>query len=270
MAFDGCLYRHLDLNAAGPGEITDSFASNMADSGFHIAACPDCHAAFDHDTAIHNVIGFSATDAGGRLTLANSLFEHNGAGINLASENNEDAPPPQDGACPSGMSGPQPIAPGICTVVEHNTVKADNNADVSPEAAEVLLGAGIDLAGAKHDLIFNNDVSDQGSYGIVTTIYVNTGSVGLPNADCQEGHGLPADECFYSASGNVIADNTLQHDGLFANPTNGDLADATVAEPAPNCFRSNIDPAGRLTAARTVCSQPGGAQPRTATPSSAC
>ncbi|MGN6170300.1 MAG: hypothetical protein ACTHQQ_19330, partial [Solirubrobacteraceae bacterium] len=103
-------------NAAGPGKVIHSFASNMAGLGFQIAGCPDCNAAFDDDAANHNVIGFSAVDAGGRLVLENSSFEHNGGGINLASENNEDAPPPQDGACPSGVSGPEPIAPGICTV----------------------------------------------------------------------------------------------------------------------------------------------------------
>ena len=67
-------------NAAGPGTVINSFASNMADSGFHIAGCPNCNATFDHDTANHNDIGFSATDAGGRLLLENSLFEHNGPG----------------------------------------------------------------------------------------------------------------------------------------------------------------------------------------------
>lgn len=230
-------------NAVGPGQVTHSFASNMADSGFHIAACPDCNVAFTHDTANHNVIGFSATDAGGRMVLENSSFEHNGAGINLASENNEDAPPPQDGACPSGVSGPEAIAPDICTVIEHNAVQANNNVDVSPDAAEVFLGAGIDIAGGKHDLVFKNAVSDQGSYGIVTTVYENTGSDRVPNADCQKGRELPGGMCFFNATGNLIADNKLQHDGTFANPTNGDLADATVADGAPNCYRSNTDPA---------------------------
>ena len=236
-------------NATGPGRVTDSYASNMADSGFHIAGCPDCNTVFDHDTAQHNDIGFSATDAGGRLRLENSVFEHNGAGVNLASENNEDAPPPQDGACPPGMSGPEPIAPGICTVIEHNTVHANNNADVSRDAAEVLLGAGIDIAGGKHDLVFNNDVSDQGSYGIVTTVFASIRSGGFPNADCQMGRPLPAGGCFFNATGNLIADNKFQHDGTFANPTNGDLADATVADSTPNCYRSNTDQSGRPTVA---------------------
>jgi len=236
-------------NAAGPGNVINSFASNMADSGFHIAGCPDCNAAFDRDTADHNVIGFSATDAGGRLLLENSLFEHNGAGVNLASENNENAPPPQDGACPPGTSGPEPIAPRICTVIEHNTVEANNNADISPEPAGVFLGAGIDIAGGQHDLVFSNDVSGQGSYGIVTTIFLSDRSGGFPNAGCQGGRAVPAVGCLFSASGDVIADNALQHNGTFTNPTNGDLADATVAGSAPNCYRGNTDRSGPLTGA---------------------
>jgi hypothetical protein len=236
-------------NATGSGAVTNSFASNMADSGFHIAGCPDCDARFFHDTAVHNDIGFSGTDAGGRLLVENSLFEHNGAGINLASENNEDAPPPQDGACPAGVSGPEPIAPRICTVIEHNTVEANNHADVSPEAATVFLGAGIDIAGGKHDLVFKNHVSGQGSYGIVTTIFVNARPGGFPNAHCQRGRALPAGGCLFNASGDVIADNALQHNGTFKNPTNGDLADATMAGSAPNCYRGNTDRSRPLTSA---------------------
>jgi hypothetical protein len=236
-------------NAAGPGSVTHSFASNMADSGFHIAACRDCNATFDHDIAIHNDIGFSGTDAGGRLLVENSLFEHNGAGINLASENNQDAPPPQDGLCPSGMSGPVPAAPSICTVIEHNAVQANDNLDVSPDAAEVFVGAGIDIAGGMHDLVFENRIADQSSYGVVTTVFANTHATAYPNARCQEGRPLPAGGCFFNASGNVVADNTLRHNGAFGNPTNGDLADATMAGKPANCFRDNSDGHGPPTMA---------------------
>jgi hypothetical protein len=175
-------------------------------------------------------------------------LEHNGAGVNLASENNQDAPPPQDGACPPGVPGPEPIAPRICTVIEHNTVEANSNTNVSPQAAQVFLGAGIDIAGGKHDLVFSNHVSGQGSYGIVTTIFVNA-PAGFPNAHCQGGRALPAGGCLFNASGDVIADNALQHNGTFKNPTNGDLADATVDGSAPNCYRGNTDGYGRLTSA---------------------
>jgi len=96
--------------------------------------------------------------------------------------------------------------------------------------------------------VFNNDVSGQGSYGIVTTPYVNSFS-GFPNAHCQGGRALPAFGCLFNASGDVIAENALQHNGTFTNPTNGDLADATVAGSAPNCYLGNTDRSGPLTGA---------------------
>lgn len=46
-----------------------------------------------------------------------------------------------------------------------------------------------------------------------------------------------------------VADNAVQHDGTFANPTNGDLAEATVTGDAPNCYRGNADRPDRLTTA---------------------
>jgi hypothetical protein len=113
----------------------------------------------------------------------------------------------------------------------------------------VLLGAGIDIAGGEHDLVLRNHVSDQGTYGIVTTIFVSNGSGGFPNADCQQGRVLAAGVCFYNASSNLITANTLQRDGTFGNPTNGDLADATTGDGTPNCYRANTDPSGHLTAA---------------------
>jgi hypothetical protein len=40
--------------------------------------------------------------------------------------------------------------------------------------------------------VYRNDVSDQGSYGIVTTVFVNSRSGGFPNARCQKaGRSLP-------------------------------------------------------------------------------
>jgi hypothetical protein len=235
-------------NASGPGVVEHSFGSNMADSGFHIASCQECNASFDHDAAFHNVIGLSATDAGGNLVVSNSTFMRNGAGINLASENNEDAPPPQDGACPPGGQAPVPSEPGLCTVIEHNTVRDNNAVDVSPDASDVLLGAGIDIAGGRHDLVYGNLVEGQGSYGIVATA-ADIGTGGYPNARCQGGHELKASVCLFDAYGNVVERNTLSHNGTFANPSNGDLADATLMGDPADCFYGNTDLVGTLTTA---------------------
>ena len=63
------------------------------------------------------------------------------------------------------------------------------------------------------------------------------------------GRAFPSGWCFFNASGDVIAENALQHNGTFTNPTNGDLADATVAGSAPNCYLGNTDRSGPLTGA---------------------
>ena len=218
----------------------------MADSGFHLAGCQDCNTLFDHDSGLHNVIGLSATDAGGNLVVRHSSFQQNGAGINLASENNEDAPPPQDGACPPDAHDPVPSVPGLCTVIEYNTVGNNNAVDVSPDPSDVLLGAGIDIAGGRHDLVYDNLVEAQGSYGIVATA-ADIGTGGYPNTLCQGGHQISASTCLFNTFGNVIEKNTLGHNGTFANPSNGDLADATLAGDPPDCFSHNTDSAGKLT-----------------------
>ncbi len=101
----------------GPGRVLNSFASNMANSGLHIGACADCDSTFDGDTAEHNVIGFTAINAGGRLVIEHSTIDDNAAGVDLSSEQDESAPPPQDGACPSGKRGPVPSHRRSCTAV---------------------------------------------------------------------------------------------------------------------------------------------------------
>ena len=65
--------------------------------------------------------------------------------------------------------------------------------------------------------------------------------------------------------GNVVVGNALRHNGIFGNPTNGDLADATVQHDPGDCFFRNSDASGALTTspvnldtAATECGQPGG------------
>src|SRR5206468_3272330 len=52
-------------NAKGPGTITRTYASNMADSSYYIGACPDCNAVLDRPWAEHSALGYSGTNSGG-------------------------------------------------------------------------------------------------------------------------------------------------------------------------------------------------------------
>lgn len=236
-------------NTRGPGSITDSAAANMSDSAFHIGGCRDCNTVFDHDLAQHSAIGFTAVNAGGRLVLEHSTITDNGAGIDLASEQDLSAPPPQDGACPAGRRGPVASNSGSCTAILANTVTNNNDPNVPGNAGHggtlKFIGAGIYLAGGRNDTVTANTVTDQGSYGIATLIYPWQGPSATRASHCQGGQTLVAGPlCLFNAYGNRITGNRLADNGTFGNPTNGDLADATLAKDPANCFSDNTSPSG--------------------------
>ena len=217
------LYGIFVSNSSGPGQITHSYASNMADSAFHIGACPDCNAVFDHDTAQHSVIALSAINAGGRLRIEHSIFRDNTSGVDLASEEDESSPPPQDGTCPVGGHS--------CTLVEHNLIQSNNDPDVPGGEGGVLrlIGAGVVVAGGRNDTIARNVIRDQGAYGIVLTPFPWLGRPATPGAHCQGGLQATIVQtplCFFDDYGNFVAGNRFTGNGFFGNATNGDLADA--------------------------------------------
>jgi hypothetical protein len=218
-------------NTRGPGQISHSFASNMANSAFHIGACPDCNTVFDNDTGRHSAIGLSAIDAGGRLVVTHSNFVDNSEGVDLASEEDESSPPPQDGACPPAKTGPVESHRASCTIVERNTIRANNNPNVPGERTVLqFVGAGIVVAGGRNDTIIDNEISGQGAYGVVVTVYPWTGPPGSPLAHCQGGRSFMANRlCLFDAYDNVIGPNRSSSNGTFGNPTNGDFAEATTA-----------------------------------------
>jgi Right handed beta helix region len=247
-------------NADGPGSITYAYASNMSDSGFYVGACPDCNATLDHVHSENNALGFSGTNAGGNLTLKNSEWNGNKAGIVPNSLNNDDAPPPQSGLCPSSTTL-------SCTFITGNHVHDNNNPNApgSGIASAAPIGAGIELSGASFNTVLNNTVDHQKGWGIVTHDYPDTEtppSSGV--SSCQGGVSAPG-VCTFLAQGNVIANNTLSNNGGFGNPSNGDLANESTATNPRNCFYSNTDPGGLTSDPAMIqtvdgppCGSPGG------------
>jgi hypothetical protein len=255
-------------NVTGPGMVSNVLASNMANSALHIGACRDCNTVFTHDTARNSVIGLTAIDAGGRLRIEHSVFRGNASGILLSSEEDESSPPPQDGACPAGQRGPEALSPHSCTVVRANLVDGNDTPNV-PGGAEGgilrFLGAGILIPGGRHDTVVANRVQNQGSYGIVLTLFPVQGTPDSPAAHCQGGLEVAVKRlCVFNAFGNVVTANDLSHNGSFGNPTNGDLAEATLAQRPGNCFTGNRAVPGRTVT--TVTTSPAGLQ----RPASAC
>ena len=232
-------------NSSGPGLITDSYASNMADAAYYVGACARvCNTTLANDTGVNSALGYSGTNSGGQLVIRNSVFRLNRAGLAPNSMNNDDAPPPQDGRCPGS-------ATRSCTIIEGNLIQANNNANAPGNGAAAPVGTGVQIAGGSYDTVTGNVIEDQGSWGILTSDNADPEQP-PPATHCQGGinnYPLPR-FCLFRARGNQVYGNVFSLDGFFGNPTNSDLATEGLASYMPrNCFYRNVDRGGPLTSA---------------------
>jgi hypothetical protein len=234
-------------NSRGPGLITHSYASNMADGAFYVGACRRvCDTTLAYDTGVNSALGYTGTNSGGRLVITNSVFALNHAGVAPNSQNNDDAPPPQDGRCPASTTR-------SCTIITRNLIADNNNANAPSSGATAPVGTGIQIAGGSYDTVTRNLVADQGAWGVVTSDNPDP-EPPPPPSYCQGG--IPNDPapgiCLFRAVGNQVYGNVFVHDGFFGNQTNSDLATETLSSYTPrNCFYRNIDRSGMLTSAPT-------------------
>jgi hypothetical protein len=233
-------------NASGPGLVEWSYASNMADSSFYVGACADCDAVLRHVHAQNSALGYSGTNAGGRLRLEESEWDLNRSGILPSSLANDDPPSPQDGSCPG--------TPGTsCTFIQRNYVHDNNNPNTPAFGltAGAPVGSGIDLSGGRNNTVRENLVVDNGSWGILINDYPDPELPAVP-AWCTGGDQFfspppPFDQllapiipCYFHAYGNHVEANLLVGNGFFGNPTNGDIAVAQLPFSASNCFAHNV------------------------------
>jgi hypothetical protein len=232
-------------NSSGPGLITNSYASNMADAAYYVGACRQiCNMTLANDTGVNSDLGYSGTNSGGQLVIKNSLFRDNRAGIAPNSENNDDAPPPQDGRCPGSVTR-------SCTIIEGNTIEGNNNANAPGNGAIAPVGVGIQLVGGSYDTVARNVIADQGAWGILVSDNADPEQP-PPGTHCQGGiKNKPLPKfCLFQARGNLVYSNVFSGVGKFGNPTNSDLATLTLGSYTPrNCFYRNVDLGGRLTSA---------------------
>jgi hypothetical protein len=232
-------------NARGPGRLAHSYASNMNDAGVYIGACQRrCHSVVTKSHFEFNSLGYSGTNAGGPLVLKNSEWDHNATGIVTNSQNNDDAPSPQDGAC---LHGKGPTGTYSCTVFEHNFVHDNNNSHV-PVSAETPspIGSGIVISGGRDDTVARNRVTHNGAWGILLAPWPDFGPPPAI-AHCQGGipDALGPGTCLYDNWGNQVFRNTVARNGFYGNQTNGDLAELSNAEPGfSNCWYANKHPNG--------------------------
>jgi hypothetical protein len=158
------------------GRYDHCYASGHTDGGFYLGQCKPCYARLENCRSENNGLGYSGTNAGGYLTIADSEFRHNMGGI-VPNSLDSELDPPQDSAR-----------------IENNLIEANNN-DNAPSFGYTYsaFGTGINIAGGINNEVLNNTVRDHANFGIVA--------------------GISKDENIYEPAGNRIEDNVVKNSG---------------------------------------------------------
>ena len=199
------------------GSLDQVYASGFNDSGLYLGACRDCQATISHALVENNALGYSGTNSGGHIVVQDSVFQNNSNGVGPNSLNNDDKPPPQDGACDSGSNTsatPTMSSTNVdrCTVFKNNMVLDNNNftTPANSTAKSVPWGNGFVLVGTYGDLIDSNTISGNQSSGLL----------GFENPDPFP---VTATTVYFQLSGNKISNNTFS-----GNATNTDANAADI------------------------------------------
>jgi hypothetical protein len=219
------------------GSLDQVYASGFNDSGLYLGACRDCRAKISHALIENNALGYSGTNSGGRVLVQNSIFRNNSNGVGPNSLNNDDAPPPQDGACSSGKNTsdtPTFASTRIarCTIFRRNIVANNDNfsTPANSTTASIPWGNGFILIGTYADLVQDNQIYGNPSSGLL----------GLENPDP-----FPPtpSTVYFQLAGNKILHNTFSANGSNPDPNAGDitLAGGLFGQQLSvnNCFARN-------------------------------
>jgi Right handed beta helix region len=214
------------------GQFDHSYASGSPSAGFYIGQCFPCDAAMTDVVAEFNGLGYSGTNAGGNLVVANSIFRNNRAGIVPNSGSYELCYPQRETTFAGNLvhSNYEPNAPTNST-------------------ADDAFGIGIALLGGVGNVVVNNRVFDHERHGIALAPFreSNPRDDVPPDSDltrpCAEAQlepdptpvDLPA-PLYWQAKQNRVIGNVVEDSDL------SDLAvgaiDAAVSE-LGNCFERN-------------------------------
>jgi hypothetical protein len=211
------------------------YASGFNDSGLYVGACRDCRALVKDALVERNALGWSSTNAGGHLIIEDSTFRNNSVGIGPDSEPDSDKPPPQDGACNSGSNrSPLPTFSSTqidrCTIFSHNVI--ENNGNLSTPANSDILGApwgvGVLLAGDYADLIENNTIRGNPSFGVLVL-------------ERPDPFPPQSDTVYFQASGNRVSDNQITGNATQPNAFDVGLEGGVFGtqNSVNNCFSGN-------------------------------
>jgi hypothetical protein len=237
-------------NARGPGVIQHTYASNMRDASYYVGACADCNTTLTDAHAENSALGYSGTNSGGHLIVEKSEWDENTTGISTNSQNNDDAPSPQDGACPNNGTGP--TGSHSCTVFRNNFIHDNNNPNVPRSGSAGLgpVGTGMIIAGGRNDTIMGNKIVNQGSWGILVVPFPDSTDTAPPVAHCEGGADHNGFSCYYDSWGHEITKNTFKYlKGFvpFGNVSNGDLAEISDPHDPGSCWHKNKHTGGVTT-----------------------
>jgi hypothetical protein len=235
-------------NSRGRGLWNQTYASNFSDSGYYEGACrQECNLTMQKAWSQYSALGYSGTNSGGKIIVKESQFDHNKDGFDTNSQNNDDAPSPQDGSCPNGARSPLTHSVS-CWVLLDNYIHDNNNPNVpgSGAAGSSPVGTGVSISGGRFDTLMGNRIVHNGAWGLLLVPFPDTGTP-PPIAHCEGGTqtGALGFGCLYDDWGNQVFENEFSKNGFFANPTNGDIGQITFFGGNPvNCLRRNKLPDG--------------------------
>ncbi len=212
------------------GQIEHSYGAGSPDAGFYIGQCYPCNAVVDNVISEHNGLGYSGTNAGGNLIIANSTFNNNRAGIVPNSGSYELCYPQRQ------------------NLIVGNTVYSNNQPDTPAiDVALLAMGNGVVVAGGIGNTVERNLIYDHDKTGIALVPFLEEGANDdLPSEDewtteCAEQRLEPlADEIpeqlLWEAFDNVIRDNDISDSRAV------DIGVEGVGAPTGelrNCFSGN-------------------------------
>jgi hypothetical protein len=215
-----------------------SYASNFNDSGYYIGACQQqCHQTMNHDWAEFSALGYSGSNSGGWMLIENSRFDNNEDGFDTNSQNG-DNPPPQDGACPSGVKPPVSGAPS-CWVFTNNRLDHNNNPNVpaAGTAAAGPVGTGMSISGGRNDTVIHNTFDHNNAWGLIFVPFSDSGQPctgGTLNSPI-----LGSGSCLYDEWGDALLDNSFTDNGAYGNPTNGAFDQLNFEMHPTDCYAGN-------------------------------
>ena len=184
------------------GQIDHSYGGGSPDAGFYIGGCQPCDALITDVVSEWNGLGYSGTNAGGNLVIANSTWRYNRAGI-----------VPNSGSY-------EPDYPQDDNTIVGNLVHDNNNGETPAiDISITAMGNGILVAGGINNTIERNRVIDHDLGGIVVISYPESA------------------EYFWEATGNTVRDNVVSGSGLGDIALW--FGDEGSDETGSNCFSGN-------------------------------